>query len=449
MKTAFGLISATRWPMAILTALLTITSFHLRNLGMDVIMWPMITAAVITAATMIINDIVDRKRDFAQDHRRFTTYHLREMIILAIFLWSVAIGFSLRFGILGDFRAMWLSLAMCLLGFVYSWTRNIPALPMLIVAFTSSLAACYPEINYLHDLLFPLIVDTTIMGREILKDCEDVAADLDPVWGKKTLPILWGTESAMTFARGCFIVSGILLLQLARTNSVVAVVLGIGIAAYIIGPKTIKKAKMILDVSMFAFLGGMSTKPSVFVCAAVISTNDKKDAFVEIRRPQSNKTVWVAAYCCFVVVVLALGSFRSFGQSLIISLIGLVGLAGLQFTGAYYDYDPGYSAQKIKVERMIMGMAIGLIASMLSMLGIPLLAIALIWPIVLIIIDITSKEVMIMRDHATLVGIVVISSLVSGLHVIFQIAFAYAVVVIIYYCKMLKSSTKSWKNVKY
>ena len=156
MKTAFGLISATRWPMAILTALLTITSFHLRNLGMDVIMWPMITAAVITAATMIINDIVDRKRDFAQDHRRFTTYHLREMIILAIFLWSVAIGFSLRFGILGDFRAMWLSLAMCLLGFVYSWTRNIPALPMLIVAFTSSLAACYPEINYLHDLLFPL-----------------------------------------------------------------------------------------------------------------------------------------------------------------------------------------------------------------------------------------------------------------------------------------------------
>lgn len=445
MKIVTGLIASTRWIMGILSSFMTTACFIRAGLPLEDAKDSAIAVFCICSATMVLNDRIDDERDAVQG-KTFAKEHRLLFTIWTILWWIVAVERSIHLREI-DTRWMFLSLLMCALGIGYSWLRNIPGIPMIAVALTSALAGCFRVIvGDFRDWLYPVIVFFIILAREPLKDLVDVMADSIKGIGKKTLPLLWGTDSTMTFARGCLVIAGILLLWISKTPSTAVVAIGISLSAYLLRPAKIKTSKMILDISMFCFLIKSNFFSTPTMCSMNLISGKTDERFEEVKVAPSGKKVWLFAYLSFVTVLFSLGSLRSLTEGVLIALFGITGLIGLNYMPVNKDYETNEKTQYIRVRRMIIGMVVGLFASSLVTVGIPLVFTALAIPTLVITKMIRSEHCLVLKDHAAILGIALACSLLLSLqYTLVSLSLAYLPIVIFYYWKAYRENIPVWK----
>lgn len=432
-----GLLSATRWPMGIMSSMLVFASFNHYHIRLCEAIMPAIAVLCICNATMVTNDFFDREIDLMQG-KTFAYEHTKLIFLWMIFWWLIAIGISLT-----GFRqpgCIILTSLLCLLGFGYTWTKKITGLPTVVVAATTALSTCFPLANGYQLSALPLVVFFVLIAREIDKDLMDVAVDLDPVFGKKTLPVAWGTSSAITIARGSLVIAGVLLVITAGDQFNSAIVMGICAAALILGPspRRIERGRLILDLATILFLAGRCCfKGAAQVFGISYLKNDKRDGFVEVQGKKSSLIVWVVAYCLFYLIIFILGSMRSVISGAAIALFGVIMLLALTKTPVRSDYF-GKDRASFRVDRMICGMVVGLGATALQAIGIPFIVTAIVGPVLLTLWNIRSEAVVILKDPGAVLGILLISLVCLGLTVFLQLLIAYTVVVAIYHIKAIR-----------
>jgi len=360
MRIFIEFIKSTRWMIGIMSSLTTTASFIRTGSTFNNAIEQAITVFCICSATMVLNDYIDREKDAAQG-KKLASDHESLFLVWACLWWLLAIERSFHLSTINH-NQMLLSLSMCVLGIVYSWLRNIPGLPMFVTAFTSALGGCYRIVTGdFRDWSFPLIVFFIILAREPLKDLADVIADSIEGIGKKTLPIVWGTDAAMTFARGSLIVGGILILYFTKNNTAAIIAIGLSVSAYMINLTKINTSKMILDLSMLCFLIKSNFFHALPICGLKDINSKPIEKFIEVKVAKSSKHVWLFAYIMFGITLLAIGCLRSPKEGIILALIGVISLIGLNFLPVNDDYQADNQPQFIRVRRMIIGMTIGLL----------------------------------------------------------------------------------------
>ncbi len=165
--------------------------------------WAMASALGLGAAGNAANDVFDVEADrINRPLRPLVTGELTRRA--AIVISGVSGGFGL-------FAAWWVSGALFVLALlalavmlVYSpWLKSRGVRGNLAVAVVASLPLVYGAVA-LGDWragLVPFVLAALLhLAREIVKDIEDVAGDL--ALGRRTLPIVWGTEAGFLAAAG-------------------------------------------------------------------------------------------------------------------------------------------------------------------------------------------------------------------------------------------------------
>lgn len=444
MKILFALMNSTRWPMAILGYLLMTASFRYFGLNLEAAVLPALAVAAIMCATMVANDYFDRDRDKLVG-KSLASDHPKLFLVWMILWWCIALAMTARLFWTNDHLG-WLSLILCGLGFSYSWTRSVPFLSTFVVALTTALAASYPPSCCISsDIHFPLIVFFNLIAREIMKDTLDIKGDLNELFGKKTIPLIWGTDAAISVAQGCIVISGVLLLSIMNSSLASATVLGLCISAYQLSAFRIKTSRLIMDITMFLFLGARAFAPKSILMALgkIDLSNGKKEEFVEVRAPRKGVLTWILAYCWFALTIWLLGLLRTPGEALMITMIGLCTLLALSKVPTNKEYGTD-NPQTIRVRRMIVGMVLGLIAVVLDRFGIPYIVTATAVPILLTLWNMKSKAVAVLKDQSTILGIIIISFIAIGPAIFVQLAIAYTGVVIFYYIKSIRCGLQAF-----
>lgn len=244
-----GWIKVLRLPIVIAAGFLSIVSFRIADWDRNAYTIALFVV-VAASATMAHNDWRDRFHD-AKNGKDFALVHNSSFPVFVATLWGISLGLAAFLWRVQSSYGM-LSVAMVTSGLIYSETRRIPFLPVLLVAATSASPALYPILMSASKeswLLFSAAF-LLIFGREILKDLDDFGHDSGYKW---TLPHAIGTKRAK-------VVSGLFLLVVS------AVVLGIspwvlaGIPFLFVSviilfmDKGHKLAKITVDIAMVVIL---------------------------------------------------------------------------------------------------------------------------------------------------------------------------------------------------
>jgi 4-hydroxybenzoate polyprenyltransferase len=165
---------------------------------------------------------------------------------LLITLWIISAGLTLVIAFLYGKPAI-LPATIGIIGLIYSELRRIPMTPMILVATTSASPILFPVLltNYNPIIWFLFIVVVlTILGREIIKDIEDVGIDKGYKW---TLPVMIGPSKAGFVASALIVISGILLTQI---NIVLLPSILLGVCSIFWINQNTRLSKMILDTGI-------------------------------------------------------------------------------------------------------------------------------------------------------------------------------------------------------
>ncbi len=166
--------------------------------GSDVLKLALLSAiagALIDAGGNIINDYFDVEIDKVnKPHRPIPSGLISKEFALALYFISTISGLILA-SFLNKF-AFAIALTSTVIIFLYSFKiKRIPLFGNITVAFMTGLAFVFAGsvVENLKDTIFPFIFAFMInLGREIIKDIEDVEGDLKA--GIKTLPIVAGNK---------------------------------------------------------------------------------------------------------------------------------------------------------------------------------------------------------------------------------------------------------------
>ena len=167
------------------------------------LVWAMASALGLGAAGNAANDLFDLEADrINRPLRPLVTGELSRQAATVIS--GVAGGFGL-------FAAWWVSRPLFLLAvaalavmLAYSpWLKSRGIRGNLAVAVVASLPLVYGAVavgDWRAGLVPTVLAALLHLAREIVKDVEDVAGDL--ALGRRTLPIVWGTEAGLLAAAG-------------------------------------------------------------------------------------------------------------------------------------------------------------------------------------------------------------------------------------------------------
>lgn len=164
-----------------------------------------LSAALVTGAGNALNDFYDRKIDrINKPFRPIPSARLkpREAVIMAILLFIISLCISFFLGI-PEFIVV--SSAVILLWAYAAVLKQVALVGNLVVSFLGGLAfvygssVIYAAVAGLIPALFAFLFH---LGREIVKDVEDMEADV--AQGAKTLPIRIGLRPALICAAGVF-----------------------------------------------------------------------------------------------------------------------------------------------------------------------------------------------------------------------------------------------------
>ena len=196
-------IKAIRLTTTLRLGVLTLIGFHLGTGVIDGVAWSLAVFVTLGAsATMVLNDWVDRKHDRLKG-KDFAYLHEETFLVFALVLWELTVLLSFYVWYLGAFYGV-ISLTLILIGFFYSYSRHILALPAVLVAFASALPTLLPLAQGTNDISFLLflLVFFFVLGREILKDMDDPH---DKGY-KRTLQDALGFEGAKKIVAALFVV---------------------------------------------------------------------------------------------------------------------------------------------------------------------------------------------------------------------------------------------------
>ncbi len=187
---------ALRMTMACLAVGLAVSAFRLARLQLSVL--ALASVFCIFCAARLQNDWRDRYQDVKRG-KSFAFAHAKLFLLCLLSCWAVCCLLVGAVALQNGPLALLLA-AMGLAGLLYSETRKLPWVPILISAITSASPAFLPStLEPDMDRMLPLFAAAAlyIFGREILKDLEDVRFDEDYKW---TIPLAYGDRIARRLA---------------------------------------------------------------------------------------------------------------------------------------------------------------------------------------------------------------------------------------------------------
>lgn len=189
-------IKSLRLSLCFLAGLLTVAGFRLEEMQTP---WLVaITISFITCSTMLQNDWRDRHHDDRKGKLLALRYP-RAFVILLFTFWVVAGGLILVVSIKNS-NVGTVLIGIALAGLIYSETRQIPIVPVTLVALTSGSPALLSIVMGADGNQSWLLFLSTILivfGREITKDIDDEEADNGYKW---TIPLVVGKQWAKAIA---------------------------------------------------------------------------------------------------------------------------------------------------------------------------------------------------------------------------------------------------------
>ena len=171
--------------------------------------WPAIAPALACALAFVDNDIQDVKADVLNGRPR-PLAKARIGMSEALALRGTLLVLTLIFSLV-DMRALVVTVPFMILSFLYNrYLKHWPLMGNMFVGLTmaapfwySYLFVANPHYIYMGILVFLLGV-----GREIVKDCEDVEGDM--AVGGTTLPLIMGEKWANIVGRALMVVASLL-----------------------------------------------------------------------------------------------------------------------------------------------------------------------------------------------------------------------------------------------
>lgn len=238
-----GYVKALRLPIVVMAGLLAITAFRVSVWSTDAYLVALFIV-IVASATMAHNDWRDREHD-AEKGKIFALNHSKSFGTMVILLWFASLIGAIGLWILNPWYGI-LSGLVIVSGLIYSETRQIPFLPVLLVALTSASPALYanPRNNKVLAIFFVSVL--LIFGREILKDLDDYSHDVGYKW---TLPLVFGRRAAK-FLAGLIILVLSLVATWVSMKTLAGAPFLLMSASYLIFDKNHRSAKTLLDIGM-------------------------------------------------------------------------------------------------------------------------------------------------------------------------------------------------------
>ncbi len=179
---------------------------HIASPGGDYPLWLLLSTALVTAAGNVINDWFDRDIDAINKPRRPIPsggVPPRAALVLYIVLLAALVLCLTR---LPSPEALWVAVWAVLLH-IYSWKakRAYLAGNLLVASVVSSafLLGAFASGDIFAAVVPALFTFFFVLGRELVKDTEDLAGDRE--CGARTVPVLSGSGAALTAAAVIFI----------------------------------------------------------------------------------------------------------------------------------------------------------------------------------------------------------------------------------------------------
>ncbi len=236
-------IKALRLPIVVMASLLAITTFRISVWSADAYLVALFIV-IAASATIAHNDWRDKEHD-AKKGKTFALNHSKSFGAMVVLLWFASLSGAVGLWILNPWYGI-LSGLIVVSGLIYSETRRIPLLPVLLVALTSASPTLY--VNLRNDKVLAIFVVSALLifGREILKDLDDCSHDAGYKW---TLPLAFGRHAAKILAG-----SIVLILPLVATWISIKTLAGAPFflmsASCLILNKNHRPAKTLLDIGM-------------------------------------------------------------------------------------------------------------------------------------------------------------------------------------------------------
>ncbi|MCM2339066.1 MAG: UbiA family prenyltransferase [Burkholderiales bacterium] len=212
---------------------LTIMSFVFARIN---IFWEAVIAVFfITSATMLQNDWRDRFHDIHKD-KMLAFQQPRKFFALLLIFWLIS------WTLIGFIVALNLNIGIVLIiftvvGIVYSETRMIPFIPIVLVSFASAGPVIFPLVMGANSgKLFLLFFSTVfiVFAREIIKDLDDEQIDNGYKW---TIPLAFGEQRARILTAIIIIVWFVLVVKISLMLLLVIPFVVIVLVALICGAK--------------------------------------------------------------------------------------------------------------------------------------------------------------------------------------------------------------------
>jgi 4-hydroxybenzoate polyprenyltransferase len=189
-----GYIKALRLPIVVMAGLLVITAFRVSAWSTNAYLIALFIV-IVSSAIMAHNDWRDKEHD-AKKGKTFALNNSKPFKAMVMLLWFASLVSAIGLWILNPWYGI-LSGLVIVSGLIYSETRRIPLLPVLLVALTSASPALYANPKNDKVLAIFLVSALLVFGREILKDLDDCSHDIGYKW---TLPIALGKRVAKFLA---------------------------------------------------------------------------------------------------------------------------------------------------------------------------------------------------------------------------------------------------------
>ncbi len=238
-----------RLSIAILSAFLAITGFRIA--GMDINWVAIVAVLFVTSVTMVQNDWRDRVHD-AQKGKTLALNHEKAFLIWLIACW-VACAIFITIATIQNSGVGLVLIILAFIALVYSETRRIPLVPIVLVVLASAAPAAMPIAAGVDSMRVWLLVFSaafTIFGREITKDIDDVSIDPGYKW---TIPLAVGVKYSRAVAAIAITLGLVLAVKLSWAALPGAFVAVLG-AIIVVRGVNLLTARRCLDVGMAAIL---------------------------------------------------------------------------------------------------------------------------------------------------------------------------------------------------
>ena len=438
----------------------------------------------VTAATMVMNNYIDRKHDEGKNSEFYLLASKNEhtYLLFTTGCWLTEVIFVVYLFTVNRMLG-YVALGRAVVGFTYSWTRHIPCMPLIFIAMFMGSTGASPLANGNPNHVMWVIlagIFFSMLSRECYKDIEDHEIDLGY---KKTIATTWGTNNARLIARSSQVFSCLLFLSIPLLRLPIPAAWGgllclsmVCLAAFMV-VNNIPRSKSLLDTGIGAFIIVLGVcywlsiiRPAgqmvlswpflamafmVFLAASYLWPEPIRKFIAQgidtgkenVGKRQQSWLMWPMMWHIYTFVILACtlicGQIRHGGdpiEALKTSAVATGILLLLVVSKIPHFRTPGRSRGYTIIERHTVGLVIGFFFAAMNMFGLPLEFVAVAIPLVSIINPKMEPLCHLLRSYGCWFGIIVGVAIVYGIDFsLHHIMPAYGIVVAFYF---------AWRGIK-